>query len=318
MVDSSSVIYSSLDFMLGEWLKNRAGTGSLPAPVLRRLCGYTLLSLVLLPINPLGLSIYLTPLETLAIPGLRSLIQEWKPLDFAQPVTWSFIALVMLLAASALTSRRKIDLSAGLLVGGTLLMALHSARHISLFAITAVPVVTTHLDEIWSRKGWTPPRRSVESPGRVVLNLALIGLVALGTLAQLRHVSSTDTIERALELNYPLGALRFLAAESPEGKLFNSYNWGGYLMYHAPEFPVFIDGRTDLHRDLLGEYSSVAFGGPAWRDVFTRHDIAIALIESDGPLSTRLETSDDWALAYQDAVASVYLRKQSPVEGPAP
>ena len=88
-------------------------------------------------------------------------------------------------------------------------------------------------------------------------------------------------------------------------------------MYHAPELAVFIDGRTDLYRDILGEYSSAAFGGPGWRDVFTRHDIAIALIESDSPLSARLKTADDWALAYQDAVASVYLRQQSPVEGPA-
>ena len=202
-------------YLLGEWLKNQAGAGSLPAPVLRRLCGYTLLSLLLLPINPLGLSVYLTPFETLAIPGLNSLIQEWKPPDFAQPMTWSFVVLVMLLATSALARRRRIDLSAGLLVGGTLIMALHSARHLSLFAITAVPVVTTNLDEILSRKGWTPPRRSVETPGRVVLNLTLIGLVALGTLAQLRYVSSANTVGRALALNYPVVALRFLAAESP-------------------------------------------------------------------------------------------------------
>ncbi len=303
-------------FVLGEWLKRVVGVGDggLSTPVLCRLCALTLLSLLLLPVNPLGLSIYSAPFETLAIPGLRSFIQEWKPPDFAQPITWSFVALLAVLALSVVASRRRLDLTVAILVGGTALMALYSGRHLSLFALTAVPVVSTHLDIFLKRKGWTLPRRLLESPGRAALNLTLICLVAGGTLAQLRHHSSASGVERALKLNYPQGALQFLATVSPEGKLFNSYNWGGYLIYHAPELPVFIDGRTDLYRDFLGEYTSAAFGGPDWRDVFSRHDIGIALIESESPLSARLEAADDWRLAYRDAVASVYLRQRLPSE----
>lgn len=307
-------------FLLGEWLKHAVGPEdrALPTAPLRRLCGFTFLSLLLLPINPLGLSIYSTPFDTLAIPDLRNFIQEWQPPDFAQPVTWSFIVLVILLLFSVLASRRRLDTTAAILAGGTLAMALFSARHLSLFALTAVPVVTTRLDDLLTRNGWTLPRRSVESPGRVALNLVLIGLVVFGTLAQLRHLSSARTVEQVLALNYPLGALQFLKAESPEGRLFNSYNWGGYLIYHAPEFPVFIDGRTDLYRGFLGEYTSAAFGGPQWREVFARHDIGIALIESDSPLAARLAAADDWRLAYQDAVASVYLRQHQPSESTEP
>ena len=29
--------------------------------------------------------------------------------------------------------------------------------------------------------------------------------------------------------------------------MFNSYNWGGYLMFKLPDYPVFVDGRTDLY-----------------------------------------------------------------------
>lgn len=305
-------------FLLGEWLKNAAGLGGLATPVLRRLRAFTLLSLLLLPINPLGASIYTAPFETLAITGLRTLIQEWKPPDFAQPITWPFIGLLALLPLSALASRRRFDLTAAILVGGTLFMALHSSRHLSLFAITAVPVATTHLDDFLSRRRWTLPRRNSETPVRIALNLALICLVAFGTLAQLRHVSSASVIERALTLNYPLDALQILAAESAEGQLFNSYNWGGYLIFHAPELPVFIDGRTDLYRDFLDEYTGAAFGGPQWRSVFARHDIGIALIEIASPLGDQLAAADDWNLAYQDAVASVYLRLQTTRESPGP
>ena len=305
-------------FVLGEWLKHIVGLDGLAAPDLRRLCGFTLLSLPLLMINPLGLSIFSAPFDTLTIPGLQSLIQEWKPPDFTQPITWSFVGLAALLLISVLASRRRVDLTAAILASGTLIMALHSARHLSLFAITAIPLITIHLDAFLARRGWTLPRRSRETPARVAVNLALIALVALGTLAQLRYVTSATTLERALTLNYPLGALEFLKAESTEGQLFNSYNWGGYLMFHAPEFPVFIDGRTDLYRDFLGEYAGAVSGGPEWRSLFARHDIGIALIESDSPLAAQLEAAEDWNLAYQDEVASVYLRQPTANESPGP
>ena len=307
-------------FVLGEFLKNTAGLGDrgLAAPVLRRLCVYALVSLLLLPINPLGLSIYTAPLETLAIPGLRSYIQEWKPPDFSQPINWSLIVLAALLLFSVLASKRRFDMTAVLLAGGTLIMALYSGRHLSLFAIMAVPVITTNLHEILSRRGWTLPRRTAETPARIALNLALIGLVALGMLGRIRHVSSASSLEQALALNYPQGALQFLRAESPPGQLFNSYNWGGYLIFHTPEFPVFIDGRTDLYRDLLVEYIGAAFGGPRWREVFARYDIGMALIETDSPLAAQLEAVEDWRLAYQDAVARVYLRQPPASESTGP
>lgn len=305
-------------FLLGEGLKKFIGAadGGLATPVLRRLGAFTLLSLLLLPINPLRLSIYSAPVDTLAIPGLRSFIQEWQPPDFSQPITWSFVGLLAVLLFSFLASRRSFDLTAAILAGGTAVMALYSGRHLSLFAAAAVPVITTQLDDFLARQGWVLPRRNSESPARVALNLALIVLVAIGALAQLRYVSSANSVERALGLNYPLGALEFLAAESPDGKLFNSYNWGGYLIFHAPELPVFIDGRTDLYRNFLGEYTEAAFGGPRWRDVFERHKIGSALIERDSPLAARLEAADDWTLAYQDAVASVYLPAGTESEGP--
>ena len=301
-------------FVLGEWLKNRIGAGGLATPVLRRLCAFSLLSLALLPLNPLGLSVYAIPFETLAIAGLRDFIQEWKSPDFSQPVTWSFIGLAIVLLCSGLASRRRFDLSAGILALGTLLMALYSARHLSLFAITAVPMISAHLDDFLTRKRWTLPRRTAEAPFRVALNLVLISLVALGALGQVGHVSNARTIERALALNYPLGALEFLKPETAEGKLFNSYNWGGYLILRAPDLPVFIDGRTDLYRDFLGEYASAAFGASEWRGVFSRHDIGIALIESGSPLAAVLNAAADWQLAYQDAVASVFLRQPSASE----
>ena len=91
MADTLWAIVFIGGFVLGEGLKRQfdIGNGGLTTPALSRLCGFTLLSLVLLPVNPLGLSVYATPFDTLAIPGLHSAIQEWQPPDFSQPGAWS-------------------------------------------------------------------------------------------------------------------------------------------------------------------------------------------------------------------------------------
>ncbi len=294
-------------FVLGEWLNRLLGAGEsvVALPRVKRLCWVTLLSLALLPINPLGLDVFTAPFETLGISGLRDFIQEWQSPDFAQPAAWSFVILAVALLGASWAGGRRFDFSEFLLAGGTMFMALFSARHLSLFAITAAPVIATHFDAILERKGGRITRRAVETPIRLALNIALVFLVALGTVAHVAYVSRPETVDQSLALNYPVAAVEYLKATAFEGKLFNSYNWGGYLILKSPNFPVFIDGRTDLHRDSLAEYTA-AFGTPAWTEVFARHEIDIALIETGGPLAWRLAADENWQQVYQDDVASIY------------
>ena len=296
--------------VVGESLNNRFGKGDARVPTnkIRKLMALTLLSAALLPINPLGLDVFAVPINTIGIDGLRSLIQEWKPPDFSQPSTWGFLILLLLLVVALVASRRKFDFSEWLLVGGTLFMALLSGRHLPLFALAAVPVTTIHFDEILRRLRWTIPRRTWESPRRVILNLSLVVAVALGTLAQIRAVTDADTTDAQLNLNFPVNAVAHLKASNLKGNLFNSYNWGGYLIYSAPAYPVFIDGRTDLYGDFLLDYHDTALGLAAWRDVFEGRDIGIALIETESGLAAQLAEDAAWRLEFRDQLASIYVR----------
>ncbi len=293
---------------LGEGLNRVFGgrESAISGPRLMRLCGWALLSLAVLPIHPLGLDVFNAPFETLGISGLREYIQEWGAPDFAQPMNWPLVILFCALLATSRASRRGIDLGEWLLVGGTLAMALVSARHVSLFVVAALPILCADLDALCQRKGWVIPRRKAETPLRAALNALLISLVALGTLAHVAHVTSRATLNEALALNYPVGAVEHLKDSQLDGRLFNSYNWGGYLLFNLPEYPVFIDGRADLHRDTLPDYVAAAFGAPAWDEIFARRDIGIALIETGGLLDQGLEADVRWRQIYRDALASVY------------
>lgn len=296
-------------FAVGEIANGWFGLG---APrVQRRKIGklglISLLSLLLLPSNPLGLDIFAVPFGTIGISGLRHYVQEWQSPDFSQSYIWGLLVLLLMLAGAMSASRRRLDATEFLFVGGALCMALFSGRNLSLFAIAATPVITRHVNDAISRKGWAIRRRAHESAFRVVLNLLLIVLIIAGVALHVAYVSSDETLERALALNFPVSAARFLSASNLEGNLFNSYNWGGYLIYAAPRHPVFIDGRTDLYSGFLDEYAA-ALGASTWRDVFAKWDIGLVLIESASVLALQLDAAIDWRRAYSDDVASVFAR----------
>ncbi len=295
-------------FIVGEALNQLLGFGAsvMPWRDIRRLTAAAVVAVALMPLQPLGFDVFAAPFDTLGIADLRSIIQEWKPPNFAEPSTWSFLILLIMLIAAMATSRRKLDCTEFLLLGGALLMALHAARHLSLFAVVATPIITTRFDALLCRKGWALPRRASESPKRVLINLLLIGAVGLATLLRFMAVTDAATVNGVLARNFPGDAVKHLETRQDRGNLFNSYNWGGYLIYHAPQYPVFIDGRTDLYRDLLPEYIAAVTESDAWRSVFTRWNVTLALIETGGMLAAQLDAAEGWRRVYRDDVASLY------------
>lgn len=296
-------------FALGEMMNNAFVIGDSPVPnhKIWKLAAITLLSLALMPLNPLGLDIFVVPLDTIGISGLRQYIQEWQPPDFSQPFTWGFIILLLLLVGAVLASRRRLDATECIFLGGALCLALLSGRNLPFFAIAAVPITTRLFDEALTRRGWSLPRRERERAHRIVINLGLIALVALGALLHLKYVSDDATVAAAVSQNWPVEAVRRLNASALEGNLFNDYNWGGYLIFAARRHPVFIDGRTDLHHDTLADYVT-ALGTNGWSDIFEKWDIGIALIDSTSYLAAQLEASSAWRRDYRDETASIFVR----------
>lgn len=296
-------------FVLGEVTDSafNIGDARVPGHKIRKLIVITLLSLALMPFNPLGLDIFIIPFETVGISGLRQYIQEWQSPELSQPFTWGFVILLLLLVAAVWASRRRPDATECIFLGGTLCLALLSGRNLPLFAIAAVPITTLHFDEAMARRGWSFPRRTREQPHRVVINLILIALVAFGLILHLKYVSDENTVAAAVSQNWPVEAVRQLNASALTGNLFNNYNWGGYLIFSARQHPVFIDGRTDLHRDTLADYVS-ALDAQGWRAVFEKWDIGIALIDSKSDLAAQLDATSAWRRRYTDNIASVFVR----------
>jgi hypothetical protein len=276
----------------------------------RKLAMVTLVSVVALVINPYGLKMLAVPFQTVSIGALQNFIQEWNSPDFHQRQTWPFIVLLLGLLGALGASKKRLDWTDFVLSAGTAFMALLAGRNISVFAVVATPVLTEHLDAVLTERGWQirPVRRM--TPRMARLNALLVGVVLIGAAAKVLVVLDNKTVLQAQEDLLPVKAADYIRSAHPGGPMFNSYNWGGYLMFALPDYPVFVDGRTDLYGDtfLTDDYLKPATGDPSWRDVFQRYGINLVVVEKDSGLARALRSEPGWKLDYEDKMAAIFTQ----------
>src|SRR5262249_15488639 len=157
----------------------------------------------------------------------------------------------------------------------------HSVRHIPIFTFVAIPLLS-HLLPRWSR-GSAPsvPRNGVFKP---VLNFVLV--LAFTIFVGLRVVTLVRQQTNAEAEKYPLKAAEFIAAHGIPGPIFNSYDWGGYLIWKLPEYRIFVDGRADLYGDSFLESYARTYGvRDNWKAALELWHIQAVVVPARCPLS---------------------------------
>jgi len=144
----------------------------------------------------------------------------------------------------------------------------------------------------------------------MVVNWVLLVLILVAAAYKVTVALDPQTVEEARRDLLPVEAVAYLETSRPPGPLFNSYNWGGYLIWAARDYPVYVDGRTDLYDDaLLRDYLKVALAQPGWDEHLDQIGANAVLIETDSPLAQVLRLSKGWDLVYRDHLASLYVRE---------
>lgn len=302
--------------MLGTLFKRRDAEPpdhTLTWGAIRKLLLITVVSAAALVINPYGLNMLSVPFQTVSIGALRDYIQEWNSPNFHGRETWPFIFLLLGVFGAAGASKRRLDWTDFVLVSGTTFMALLAGRNISVFAVVAAPVLTYHLDSILTERGWTvrPVRRA--APRMARLNALLVIATIIGVAAMIAATLNPARIREEQERFLPLRAVEYLNSHTLPETMFNSYNWGGYLMFAAPQHPVFVDGRTDLYGDdFLTRWYNTIMGFPGWQDTLNTYNVRLVVIENGTVLSYQLREDEAWSLAYEDSQAVIFTRETLP------
>jgi len=93
--------------------------------------------------------------------------------------------------------------------------------------------------------------------------------------------------------------------------MYNTYGYGGYLIWALPEQKVFIDGRGDLYErgGTLSDYSEVARLETAAFAVLRSYRIQSCLLRRSEPLATVLGNDSDWHKEYSDDISVLFVRR---------
>ncbi len=295
------LVYSGCGLIKGHWGRIVAQPWT---PCERKKLGWICaLSLAALFVNPWGYRLVLYPFN-LAFQQSMNIahVTEWQSLDF-HSLRGKFV-LVMLAAMIVLGLARRIRWQLWEVI--FVLIAFYSAMTYSRFMFLAAIVVTPFLARELSFL--TPYRPEANRP---VLNGVLLLVLAILAVA---IFPSRAELEEGTRRFYPAGALDYLERIPPEGRIFNDYLWGGYVIWRARNIPVFVDSRVDIfeYAGVFQDYLT-AKSGVGSLEVLDKYHVRYVLYsKKNEPLAYLLLHNSGWKVDYEDDVA-VLLERVGPV-----
>jgi len=323
------VIISGL-FVAGEAVDAwRSREGSMPRRRLTALAAAIGVGCVLAFINPFGIQTILFSLGTLTSPLIQNNIQEWASPDFHSLAGLLVEAIIFLLLAGLATGRVRARTSEWLLAFALLYLALSSQRHVPLFVLAAAPLMARCAQALLGLASSLLPAAERRATSQVALrwkpalpvgqtvtlgaiNLALLIVVGAGMIGYRAFPNLRPDVQAAsIKAALPVHAADALARTGRPLRVFNYYDYGGYLIWRL--YPdggrVFIDGRVEVYGpQVFSRYLRVSYLASGWQDVLNEANPDAIVLPSGHPLTGILGQDSDFRVLSRDGVATVFIR----------
>ncbi len=233
-----------------------------------------------------------------------SVIIELQPLSFRG---YSHFAELFLTAAGffAVGWRKKLDLFKLALMTAASLIAYRTMRDAWFICLPAAACIA---------EAFAPETQAEERESSLsetwLQKLSVAAAIAILLAAVANGTDFTERgLDRAISSAYPVNAINFLRRNPVQGPLYNALNWGGFLMWYMPEYPVAVDGRNDLYGD---ELDKVFFNSQNAEASYTTdpylNEAGVVLLGSEMPLAKILSVDPRFQLIYHDEIATVYAK----------
>ncbi len=271
------------------------------AAKLRQLSGAALLCAGAVLLNPSGWRLPWHNLQFLHSEFLVNWLAEYASMDFQSREARGFLAWLAILFVTLAWRRPRLTSSASLVLVSWTAFALYSRRNIPLMVILTAPIIAPALSEaVGERWRALSQRLGGDKHGwPVVATLACAGVLCVAHPTELPR-------ER-----WPVAAVQYIQQHPTEfnGRMFNDYVWGGYLLKALPEQRVFVDGRTDFYGEaLIRNYVAMTELQTNWLATLERYDARWTLLPRRSRLNQALAELPAWRCAYTDEVAEIYRR----------
>jgi hypothetical protein len=221
--------------------------------------------------------------------------------------------LLLVLAGVAVGARvspgPKADATELLLGLAGVALALHALRFTGMLAVAGAPLAARSACAVRDALGRTRRRSPAPSRAESRLHWAIAGVLGLLAVVRVAVSLAPSNVDAELARKQPVGALATLRATPADDRLFNFYDYGGYLIWHAPDHPVFIDGRAEVYgNELFSEYLDLQDLKGDWRARIDALDVSTVLMPFNSPMGQEL-VAHGWTVAYQDGRSYVVRRR---------
>ena len=263
-------------------------------------------------VNPYGLFLYRSILNDAASSEIKNGIIEWAAPNFHSDLGAFFTLYALGLIALLVLIRTRLKVEMTLMTLVFLLFGFSAVRNIPLLVILATPL--WYLLPI--QMPWRLPSFYRYWGGFTFFGVALYCLFVFGRSFASGAWSFYDT--RGIG-DYPQKAMEYLKANPPKGNLFNTYGWGGFVIWNLPEVKTFIDGRMcgwkrSGEPSLFSEYDSAVELKTGWEDILKKYEVDWVLMESEAHLVQALKIRRDWVVTYEDEKATILMRSDNVLE----
>ena len=279
-------------------------------------------SLFVCLINPYTYRIFWEVIRLFGQHWARENITELQSPNFHSIIPMFFEIMLFLLIFSLSVAKKRPSFVELVLFSAFTYQAFYSLRDLPFWAIVMAPMLGRYLGEflIYFKKSKNLVQNKIQidvSENFIdkflkktypfingFLLVLLIGVIGCSFLKNKKFESCVDI------KYFPLGAVEFIKENNLPGRMFNSFNWGGYLIYSLyPEWKVSIDGRTQAYGDkFLTDYSAIWELSMGWEKRFKEHKINFILWPAKTPLTEIFLLINDWKLIYFDEVAVIFIK----------
>ncbi len=298
-----------LGIMIGGEMLNKIMPGKtefhMDWPEIRKLVFWSSSGMLAVLINPFGIGMWKIPFNTVGVTALQDLISEWASPDFHQLFQQPMLWMLFLIFIAIGISKKTIDGTDLLSIIVFSWLAFTARRNFGPFAMVSAPVISRHLRDI--SENWKMERKkdkplsstagNISNVTRNWINLTIILLLVVAAGWKALDVNKISFVREKESEIYPSQAVDILLNENDPGKIFNEYNWGGYLIWHLRDYQVFVDGRTDLYGDdIIGEWASIIEGEDDWENKLEKWGIDYILVSADHPLAKLINKDQNMTL----------------------
>ena len=273
-------------------------------------------------INPSIFERWLYPFQVLGM-AANEYIAEWQSPNFHELGGKLYLLLVILFLLSYVYVKRKPDLTEVVVPTFFLATGFLAVRHIPLAVLAIAPFfalslrrcevrpLTNSLRGTYLAKTYKRLIDSGPELGKKEFFLNWTLLASLGITLSVYAPTFQAKNDEKLNNKLPVNAASFVLANEISGNLFNTYEYGGYLIYRFwPDRKVFIDGRADMYGDkFVTDYIQIHDGKANWKNKFRALSIDYAIVGVDAPIRQLLREDASFVEVYSDPHHSVLLRK---------